>query len=195
MYDLDYYDQINQEEAEQANRLADILNWIYKPKSVLDIGSATGLYLKPYLDIGIKVTGVDFSISAVSAEVLKIPRKMIKTADITKTPIGVKADLTLCIEVMEHIDAEHAEISIHNIAKTTDTIFFTAAQPGQGGVGHINCQPKEYWDTFFTNEGFVRDNLDEEYIRILMNAGYRMGWLINNLMVFKREKKPKKKAV
>ncbi len=193
MYDVSYYKQINEEESDQADRLADVLKWVYKPKSVLDVGSATGLYLKSFFEDGVTVTGIDFSSSALSAEVLKIPRKNLKKVDITKKPIGIKADLAMCIEVMEHIDESLASVAIHHIAQTSNTIFFTAAQPGQGGVGHVNCQPKEYWDSLFVGEGFVRDIRDENYIRIIMAYGYHMGWLTNNLMVFKRKSKASKR--
>jgi SAM-dependent methyltransferase len=186
MYDIDYYKQINQEEAEQAARLGDLLTWIYAPQSVLDVGSATGLYLKPFLNKGIQVTGVDYATAAVDDTVLQIPKQYITTRDITKKPIGVHADLALCIEVLEHIDAKDAAVSIHHLAECADTILFTAAQPGQGGTGHINCQLKDYWDSLFQTEGFRRDEQDEAYIKIIMASGYHMGWLLNNLMVFKR---------
>lgn len=189
MYDLDYYKTINAEEGEQAERLADLLIWIYAPKSVLDVGSATGLYLKPFADRGITVTGVDNSESATADEVLQVPRKLIKTIDITKQPIDTTADLTLCIEVLEHIDAADAPAAIGHLAATADTIVFSAAQPGQGGVGHLNSQPKEYWEGLLQAEGFERDRRDEDYIRIIMASGYHLGWLTNNLMVFKRRSK------
>lgn len=187
MYDLNYYKTINEEESEQALRLAKLLNWIYSPKSVLDIGSATGLYLKPFADEGIKVTGVDYSDEAFMENVLMIPRESMKNIDITKEPIGIVADLSLCIEVLEHIPAKFADVAVKHIVETSDTIFFSAAQPGQGGVGHINCQPKDYWEDRFKKSGYLRDITDEDYIRIIMNSGYHMGWLINNLMVFKKK--------
>jgi SAM-dependent methyltransferase len=186
MYDTDYYQHINLEEAEQAQRLGDLLVWKYAPKSVLDIGSATGLYLKSFLNKGIKVTGIDYSEAAAFEDVLQIPQQYIQIRDITTKPIGLRADLSLCIEVLEHIAAKDAQAAIHHIALTSDTIFFTAAQPGQGGTGHINCQPKEYWDNLFSKEGFTRDTQDEIYIKIIMASGYHLGWLLNNLMVFKK---------
>jgi 2-polyprenyl-3-methyl-5-hydroxy-6-metoxy-1,4-benzoquinol methylase len=187
MYDIDYYKQINEEESEQADRLADVLMWAYSPKSVLDIGSATGLYLKLFLNNGVKVTGIDSSPSALSDEVLQIPKQYLKKVDITKKPIGIKADLSLCIEVMEHIDESQASISIRHITQTSNRIFFTAGQPGQGGVGHVNLQPKSYWEALFFAEGFQREYRDEDYIRIIMESGYRMGRLINNMMIFTRQ--------
>lgn len=185
-YDVNYYRQINTEEGPQAERLADLLQWKYAPKSVLDVGCATGLYLKPFLDKGMIVTGVDYSKSAVADEVLQIPRKLIKIVDITKQSIGIKADLTLCIEVLEHIPADSAEAAVGHIAETSSTIIFSAAQPGQGGVGHINCQPKDYWEELFKRSGFERDQMSENYFLTIIAAGYHLGWLTNNLMVFKQ---------
>lgn len=187
MYDVNYFKIINEEEQEQAERLAALLIRFYNPASVLDVGSATGVYLKPFLTAGITVNGVDYSPSAVDREVLQIPRKLIKKRDITTQPIGLKADLTLCIEVLEHIEEQQASIAIHHLCQTAKIIFFTAAQPGQGGVGHVNCQPKDYWADLFSTEGFVRDYQDEAYITVIMQNGYHLGWLTNNLMVFKKK--------
>ncbi len=185
-YSLNYYKQINEEEGEQARRLADILIWKYDPQSVIDIGCATGLYLKPFLDLGIKVTGVDNAPHAISDKVLQIPRQAILLRDITKQSIKKRADLAICLEVLEHIPAQGAPAAITHLIETSDTIIFSAAQPGQGGEGHINCQPKEYWQGIFDAKGFKRDQIDELYLRIIIASGYHMGWLINNLMVLKK---------
>jgi SAM-dependent methyltransferase len=185
-YDVDYFDQINQEEKEQADRLGELLCWLYRPSSVIDIGCATGLYLKPFLELGVKITGIDNSISVLSPEVLLIPRKYLEISDITKESPKEKSDLAMSIEVLEHIDKKFARIAIDYISKASDIIFFTAAQPGQGGVGHVNCQPKGYWEGFFSDNGFKRDVKDEFYLRIIMASGYHMGWLTNNLMIFKK---------
>lgn len=186
LYDAAYFAKINAEESPQAERLADILCWHYQPKSVIDIGCASGLYLKPFLDRGVKVVGIDYSEAVIDKEVLQIPRKFIKIVDITKEQIKQQANLAICIEVLEHIDKKGAKAAVKNITKASETIFFTAAQPGQGGVGHVNCQPKEYWQKLFKDNGFERDVKDEDYIRILIQSGYHMGWLAKNLMVFKK---------
>ncbi len=184
-YDVGYYQKINAEEGEQADRLADLLIWKYQPKSVLDIGCATGLYLKPFADRGIEVRGVDYSESVIDQSVRQVPGSVIDIHDITASPINQRADLTICIEVLEHIPASGAQPAVKHIAQTADLIFFSAAQPGQGGVGHINCQPKPYWEDLFQKNNFARDRRDEDYLRTILAAGYHLGWLINNLMVFK----------
>ncbi len=188
-YDVDYFTQINDEEGEQARRLADLLIWKYRPKSIIDVGCATGLYLKPFMERGIRITGVDNAIDAIANEVLQVPPKNILMRDITKQPVGKKADLTICLEVLEHIPAKGAKKAIKHISECSNVVIFSAAQPGQGGVGHINCQPKEYWEKLFGALDFHRDTTDEEYLKIIMASGYHMGWLINNMMVLKRNSK------
>jgi SAM-dependent methyltransferase len=185
-YDVGYFAKINDEEAEQANRLANLLFWAYRPKTVLDVGCATGLYLKPFLEKGVKIYGVDYSDDTVDPDVLLIPKQSLLISDITKEKPTKRADLTICIEVLEHIEQKYSKKAVQYITQTSDTIFFTAAQPGQGGVGHINCQPKQYWEDLFNTKGFLRAPEDEDYIKLIMASGYHMGWLINNLMLFKK---------
>lgn len=187
-YDVAYYQTINAEEAEQAARLAGVLIWKYQPKSALDIGCATGLYLKPFLDASIDGYGIDNAEATIDAAVMMVPKGRIKIADITKASIGHRADLAMCLEVLEHIPESGAAAAVKHIAESSDVIIFSAAQPGQGGHGHINCQPKEYWQDLFTARGYVRRLEDEDYIRTIMAAGYHMGWLTNNLMIFGRAK-------
>lgn len=191
-YDASYYQQINDEEAPQAERLADILVWYYRPKSVIDIGCATGLYLKPFYQRKIDIYGVDYAESAFDTALLQVPRTKIHRQDITTTAAKHLADLALCIEVLEHIPADGAATAVRFICHSADAVVFSAAQPGQGGVGHINCQPKAYWEALFATNGFRRNHLDEEHLLTLMAAGYHLGWLLNNLMIFQKNSVAKK---
>ena len=99
------------------------------------------------------------------------------------------ADLVMSLEVGEHLDASDADEFVRNVSASIDpggTLVWTAAHPGQGGVGHVNCQPKEYWIEKFTAHGLVRDEHLEKTIREEMLQGYHMGWFIMNLIVFRK---------
>ena len=64
-------------------------------------------------------------------------------------------------------------------------IYFSAAHVGQGGSGHINCQPKQYWIDLFSFHGYeVDDEATKKFIDYLLE-GYHMGWLVMNVVVFK----------
>ena len=63
---------------------------------------------------------------------------------------------------------------------------WSAAHPGQGGVDHINCQPKEYWQKLIESNGLVRDETMEQQMIEYISNGYHMGWFVQNAMIFKR---------
>jgi len=66
-----------------------------------------------------------------------------------------KYDLVLCLEVAEHLSPLFAGRLVDNICNHTDTVFFSAATPGQGGYNHLNEQPHSYWVEKFEKRGFA----------------------------------------
>ena len=63
-------------------------------------------------------------------------------------------------------------------------MIFTAAFPGQQGIGHINCQPKEYWLEKFTNIGLTRNTKAEDNWEKTMSKERHMGWFKINKLIF-----------
>ena len=178
--------KINDEETPQAERLAAYLMGRFKPRSVVDIGCASGLYLRPFWGEGIQVKGYEIADDAVLSA--SIPKSLIDIVDITVNDMQFEvSDITLCLEVLEHIhetDAWHTVKNICNKFRSSDLLFFSAAQPGQGGYGHINCQPKSYWETLFKQNGLKRNVVEEQAVIEFMRSGYHMGWFTQNIMVF-----------
>jgi len=93
--------------------------------------------------------------------------------------------LAICLEVAEHIDPYEADYVVEKLTELAPTIIFSAAVPGQGGHGHINCQPKEYWEHKFGKLNFVVDREATQNFIDFMRSGYHMGWLVNNVQIFK----------
>lgn len=184
-YDLEYYTEINNSELPQAERLFTVINQLYHPARVIDVGCATGLYLKPFMDAGIDIEGIDYAPDTIDDSIRQIPKKFIHIADITKDKLEIKpANITICLEVLEHIPEAGADMSVKYLCSTSSTIIFSAAQVGQGGRGHINCQPKHYWLEKFWNNNYIEDVVATKKILDFMAQGYHMGWLTNNLIVF-----------
>jgi len=179
------YQQIAEEEGPQAERLAVILEDLYHPRSVVDMGCANGLYLKPFLEMGKWVLG--YELSEDSHEGSLIPKNRIIITDVTKNMEPAFADLAICLEVLEHIPENKGFAAIKNLTQMSDRIIFTAAIPGQGGNGHINCQPKAYWQGMFAALGFSRRVVHEDYILYRIRQGYHMGWFTQNLIVLERD--------
>ena len=166
------------DEARQAELLGNLLCDIYQPKKVVDVGCNTGLYLAPFLARGIEVMGYDNNRD-------NTPQVPITYLDITQ-PFSDKANLTICLEVLEHIPNELCGQVLDNLLGIGRKLVFSAAQPGQGGVCHINCQTKEYWRKEIEKRGFDFCPGETAFLVKRMTQPGVMGWLLNNLMVFRK---------
>lgn len=81
-------------------------NYLFKPKRVLDVSCATGLYLKAWRMVGVEAEGSDISEWAINNPI-ELGLKM-QVADITK-PLPYEDnsfDLIMCFDTLEHLDKE-----------------------------------------------------------------------------------------
>jgi hypothetical protein len=69
--------------------------------------------------------------------------------------LGRKFDVTLCLEVAEHLDEQFAPTLIDNLTRHSDRVVFSAACPDQPGQHHVNCRWPSYWQTLFNQRGFA----------------------------------------
>jgi hypothetical protein len=64
------------------------------------------------------------------------------------------------MEVAEHLLPASSEFLIYWLTKLSPVVIFSAAVPEQGGHGHINCQPLDYWQRLFESNNFkVQDRI------------------------------------
>lgn len=173
------YEQMEQEERPFARRLA---VWISNKLtgSVLDIGAGSGVYVDELRSHGVRAQGIDI------ADPQPRPDHVI-TQDLFDC--DVTAPIVMCIEVAEHIEASRAPELIKKIWDITEpggVVIWSAAQWGQGGVGHINCQHPIYWTGLAQARGFVRDYTLEDDLHAYITSGYHMGWFARNRQVWRR---------
>ena len=126
----------------------------YHPSSVLDVGCGVGNWLHQFMLQGVQdVMGVDFYVDRQS---LAFPVSRYRTVDLRRRfTLGRQFDVTICLEVAEHIPKESSMLLIDSITGTSDIIVFSAAIPSQGGTHHINEQWAEYWSDLFSTKGFL----------------------------------------
>lgn len=157
----------------------------FAPKDVVDIGCGEGLFLTELHKAGVQVVGCDISEAALT---LSPKDFLIFQADATK-PVRFNRTFDLCIsvEIAEHIPTKYSKTLVQNVTRASDTVFFTAAYPGQGGVGHINEQPAEFWYKLFEAEGFALDEPLTMDLRKRMEDAGVIFWLYKNLMIFRRQ--------
>jgi glycosyltransferase involved in cell wall biosynthesis len=168
---------INNEEGPMATRLAEYIKNTFNPKNVLDIGCGPGVFVDALRTQGIEATGIDIDERVSGKDYLKLQSLF----DLTNE----KADLVLCIEVAEHIEKEKEDELVTKVVSAVgDTLIWSAATIGQGGIGHINCKTKEEWLKKITKAGLVRNLEKEKTLVDYMAQGYHLGWFKNNVMVF-----------
>jgi SAM-dependent methyltransferase len=160
-------------------------------RSSLDVGSGGGGYVYHLRRLGIDASGVEYSMIGRALGFMQ--GLHIQSFDCSREDIPDKRpffDLVYSIEVAEHIPLGLADAFSDYIASRGDLIMFSAAHPGQGGQGHINEQPKEYWLNMFKARGFeYQESQTRRITSDLLQRGYK-GWLTTNLMVF-RSMRPK----
>ena len=174
------YNYIEAEERPCAARIASWIKDVVKPKNVLDIGSGPGMYVDELIKVGVDAFGIDIDDRVEGKDYLAKE----SIFDTKRT-----ADTVICFEVLEHIDPIYADQEVdalYNAVEPGGTLIFTAAQPGQGGVGHINCRPRMYWHDKLVARGLVYDRDMSQALIDYERKGIHMGWFVNNVMIFKK---------
>jgi SAM-dependent methyltransferase len=172
------YGKLQAEETPMANRLAIWIKSELDPSNVLDIGCGPGHFVESLLSKGLVAKGIDQDDRVIGKSYLE-QKSLFDNTD--------TADVVLCLEVAEHIDDSRADDIVKTVSDATKKyLIWTAAQPGQGGEGHINCQPKNYWLDKFVNAGLTHAPDLQEQLYHYIKGDLHLGWFTQNLLVFKR---------
>lgn len=128
--------------------------------SVLDFGCGIGTWLSILKNKNCKITGIDGP--WVPKQYLVIPQQDFLSMDILQSLSDTssnlwllsKYNLSISLEVAEHISQNLAYRFIEFLTKKSDYILFSAAIPGQTGDGHVNEQWPSYWAEKFDHYSF-----------------------------------------
>jgi SAM-dependent methyltransferase len=183
-YNEEFYSTIGGGSLRSARVVVPFLMRLLAPKSVADVGCGTGAWLAAFREEGVTdVLGLDGTY--VDRDRLLIPPSRFMAADLSNPPpLGRTFDLVMSLEVAEHLPRGSAEQFVRSLTAMTDAVFFSAAIPHQGGVGHVNEQWPAYWAQLFSSVGFVPvDALRKD---IWDNDGVEW-WYAQNALLFIRE--------
>lgn len=123
-------------------------------RSVVDVGCGRGGWLEQAAALGATaLTGFDGPWCAPpdGAE----PAFRFETVDLEQ-PVDVPpCDLAICLEVVEHLSPDGGQALVRGLCRAAPIVLFSAAQPGQGGPGHVNERPLSHWVRQFEGRGHV----------------------------------------
>ncbi len=152
-------------------------------ESVLDVGCANGFLLEALLGAGKTVHGLEVS-PAVVAVLPPALAGRVQVGDFREA--SGTYDLVCCVEVAEHIPRRRsAELVDRLIHVASDWIFFTAAPPGQGGHGHLNCRPRSDWVEIFERQGWREAVATTAAMKQCLRQLELAHWLGSNAIVFR----------
>ena len=153
LYDLKYFSTRDERTRFAAKKILSIVMKHFNVKTAVDFGCGTGTFLKFLKDNGANVSGIDGDY--IDRRILVIPEEEFIQADLTKpVHLGKKYDLSISLEVAEHLPESSAETFITSLCEASDVVLFSAAVKGQGGVGHVNEQFLSYWQEIFLKKGY-----------------------------------------
>jgi SAM-dependent methyltransferase len=159
-YDQAFFTELEDYSRRSAAAVVPLILELLHPKSVVDVGCGTGIWLDEFSRRGITdFQGVDGAY-ALDAEMC-IPRERFTVCDLEAGDPQLKNnfDLALSLEVAEHLSASRASGFVSLLCRLAPVIVFSAAIPLQTGTNHINEQWPFYWEDLFVGEGFVQLDL------------------------------------
>lgn len=179
IYDARFYETRGRQHHHYRKYAQCLLDLFGPFRSVLDLGAGNGYFAHVFSEAGAEAHMVELS-EAVLPYVFDDVECRIHDL---REPLdyGRTFELVLCIEVAEHLPESAADALCGTIARHVGRLLvFTSAPPGQGGDGHINCQPGEYWKEKLagrglTFAGLATDRLKTAWARKLEKQHQHLG--------------------
>jgi SAM-dependent methyltransferase len=158
----------------------------YNPKSVADFGCGVGEFLRMFAEKA-KIKHGYFGVDKYNyRKDVKFNSNHFLNVDLSNDITWISPDLwdiTICLEVAEHIPEYRLENFFIFFGFTKKAILFSAATPGQGGKDHVNEQPHEYWHRKFAERGFRTMDIIRPIIRGVVGIP---DYYKNNIFVYER---------
>ena len=151
--------------------------------SAVDVGCGVGTWLSVFQKYGVKeIFGIEGN--WVPKKYLVIEEKNFLNHDLNKPlKLDKKFDLAISLEVAEHIPASNTLLFIDTLTSLAPAILFSAAIPGQGGIGHVNEQWPDYWVEMFAKKGYESVDIIR---RKIWNEKRVAWWYAQNTLLFLR---------
>jgi hypothetical protein len=157
---------------------------LVSPCSVVDVGCGPGSWLSVFASEGVSdVLGIEGTLP--DPEFADIDLSRIEVRDLSQPfRLDREFDLAVSLEVAEHLPEHSAAGFVESLTRLAPVVLFSAAIPGQTGVGHVNEQWSTYWAAKFSRLGYqVCDCLRD---RVWGDRRVEW-WYRQNILLFVRE--------
>lgn len=153
LYPPDFYDLIRDGTQRSAKivvpLICDALGGV--PGRVIDVGCGEGWWALEFAKRGSQVVGVD----GAYVEGSPLTERFVAHDLETTLPDLGPFDLAISLEVAEHLTPARSESFVADLCRLAPVVVFSAAIPGQGGVGHIAERWPGEWEEMFNSQQYV----------------------------------------
>jgi SAM-dependent methyltransferase len=184
LYSNDWFRVQKGSASQSAEIIVPMITDLINPRSVVDVGCGVGAWLATFHRRGVEsVFGIDGDY--IDRTQLQIPAESFHAQDLAM-PIEVERtfDLAVCLEVAEHLPPGSSRTLVKSLTSLAPVILFSAAIPGQGGTGHVNCAWPDYWGALFCELGYVP--IDCIRRKLWMNEQV-WWWYAQNIFILAKE--------
>lgn len=157
-------------------------------RSAVDWGCGTGAYVKEFRRRDVACEGYEYTpkVREVGKSRLDIDLHPFDLGS-PKPWDGNPCDLAISLEVAEHVSPELGDRLVDLCIQSAPRVIFSAAIPGQGGQGHVNEQPREYWIDRFVQRGYMyHEDRTAAFAEHLLQNLVRGLYLARNVMIFEK---------
>jgi 2-polyprenyl-3-methyl-5-hydroxy-6-metoxy-1,4-benzoquinol methylase len=183
-YTNSFYDSVASRADLTYSHIFRIFDNYFEYRSVKDVGCGNGAWLRSTLKNKSINFRIGYDIKSAIENSQKFENSIIEFSeiDLESSSYGlVESDLSLCLEVAEHLTSISAVRLINNLCSNSKYIIFSGATPGQGGYNHINEQEIRHWIHLFELNNFVAIDLFRDELK---NISQIPSFYRNNILLF-----------
>ena len=167
-YTHNFYESVSVRADLASRAILSIFGELFEVASIKDIGCGNGTWLRESLNHNLIKTriGYDLPSAIASSNLFNNESINFRETDLELETSNFEfTELTLCLEVAEHLTSDSAEQVVEKICESTKYVIFSAATPGQGGFNHINEREFKYWISLFNSHGYAAFDIFREKIQ------------------------------
>jgi hypothetical protein len=167
--------------ASAAAALPPILELVPGARSLVQVGFGGGEWLAEAQRLGVQeVHGLDGPWATLDGLLVAPAQVTIVDTRLSFDGGGRTYDIAVCVEYAEHLPDSRAASFVTDLTSLAPVVAFSAAIPGQGGLGHVNEQWPAYWEAHFAAAGY---RLVDAVRRRLWSAPGGPAYLAQNLFI------------
>ena len=150
-----------------------------------DVGAGAGTFAAEARRRGHPVEACEYS--RIGRAFARVQGVHCEPFDLTRDPPASLVgpfDLAYSFEVAQQVPEQSGMRMVSFLSGLAPLVVFSSAQPGQGGVGVHNFQPKSYWIDAFAERGMRhREDLSKAMAEAFAHSGVQASWLLENVIV------------